>query len=363
MEQERKTPRERTDDLIRQLVPDWRPNPQQVLWTVRIGVALVALYVLIRFGYALQWTGFGQTEVKQGVQSSKTLWDWMDLLIIPVVLAIGGYFFNSSQNRATQAAAERRAQDEALQAYLDQMSDMMIPNNDQPTLSDEHPPDSLKTVARARTLTVLPRLGGDRRARVVQFLYESGLIYEDSLVLDLSKADLSGAYLIEASLNGTNLSSAFLNDANLLGADLTGANLSNALLSKAVLTGANLSDALLIEASVSWADLTSADLTSADLSGAWLTGADLSDAWLSRADLTGARLSDALLRGADLSGAALRDTRLGRADLSGAELSRADLSGATDWTEQQLEQAESLEGATMPNGQKYEDWIKSKDRK
>jgi hypothetical protein len=62
MEQEPKTPRERAEDLIRLLISDWRPTPQQVLWTVRIVVALVALYVLIRFGYALQWTGFGQTE-------------------------------------------------------------------------------------------------------------------------------------------------------------------------------------------------------------------------------------------------------------------------------------------------------------
>jgi hypothetical protein len=28
----------------------------------------------------------------------KSLWDWLGLLIVPVVLAIGGYLFNSSQN-------------------------------------------------------------------------------------------------------------------------------------------------------------------------------------------------------------------------------------------------------------------------
>jgi hypothetical protein len=70
----------------------------------------------------------------------KSLWDWLDLLIVPVVLAMGGYLFNSSQNRATQAAAERRAQDEALQAYLDHMSDMLMPDRDQPSLSGESPP-------------------------------------------------------------------------------------------------------------------------------------------------------------------------------------------------------------------------------
>jgi uncharacterized protein YjbI with pentapeptide repeats len=48
------------------------------------------------------------------------------------------------------------------------------------------------------------------------------------------------------------------------------------------------------------------------------------------------------------------------ADLSGVEMSGADLRGARGVTNEQLEQqAASLEGATMPNGQKYEDWLKS----
>ena len=39
---------------------------------------------------------------------------------------------------------------------------------------------------------------------------------------------------------------------------------------------------------------------------------------------------------------------------------KADLSAQDP--KQQLEAAKSLKGATMPNGQKYEDWLKSKDR-
>jgi hypothetical protein len=49
-------------------------------------------------------------------------------------------------------------------------------------------------------------------------------------------------------------------------------------------------------------------------------------------------------------------------NLSGATLTRADLSNATGITNDELEQqAKSLEGATMPNGQKYEDWLKEKE--
>jgi uncharacterized protein YjbI with pentapeptide repeats len=55
----------------------------------------------------------------------------------------------------------------------------------------------------------------------------------------------------------------------------------------------------------------------------------------------------------------LRDATLRDANLPGAKLSKADLSGAKDTTSKQLAQAKSLEGATMSNGQKYENWLKS----
>jgi hypothetical protein len=43
-------------------------------------------------------------------------------------------------------------------------------------------------------------------------------------------------------------------------------------------------------------------------------------------------------------------------------LGGACLGGAAGMTHEELEQqAKSLKGATMPNGQKYEDWIKDKE--
>src|SRR5215207_4402168 len=67
---------------------------------------------------------------------------------------------------------------------------------------------------------------------------------------------------------------------------------------------------------------------------------------------------------ADLGDVDLGVTRLAGADLSGATLTSTYLFGAHLYhaigvTDKQLEEAEPLEGATMPNGQKYEDWLKS----
>jgi hypothetical protein len=276
---------------------------KRVLWAAGIGAAL-ALSITVFGGYLFGWKWTGLPK--------QTFWDWLALLIVPIVLAIGGYLFTRSDNRATRAAAERRAQDDALQAYLDNMSGMLIPSKDQPSLYDEHPPGSLSSVARARTLTVLPRLGQDLKARVVQFLYESDLITENRVIVNLKGANLSYANLSYADLSKTDLSYA----------DLSGANLRKA------------------------------DLRGTDLLGANLSYADLSEAYLSEA-----------------KGATMR-----KADLSGAYLLWANLRGRTDvrvaysietkgWTKEQVlaAEADSLEGATMPNGQKYEDWLNDKE--
>ena len=78
--------------------------------------------------------------------------------------------------------------------------------------------------------------------------------------------------------------------------------------------------------------------------------------------LSRAYLRKANLRAANLREANLGVANLGVANLSGADLSGADLSGAKGITNEELvdQQAASLEGATMPNGQKYEEWLKDK---
>ena len=117
------------------------------------------------------------------------------------------------------------------------------------------------------------------------------------------------------------------------------------------------------EADLSGTDLNMADLSRANLRGADLGGADLRAAILLRTDLRGANLGGADLRrvlmsNAVLGGADLREADLREADLRGADLGGADLSGAFGWTEAQFRAAGSLEGATMPDGRRYEEWLK-----
>jgi uncharacterized protein YjbI with pentapeptide repeats len=226
----------------------------------------------------------------------KTFWNWLELLVIPLTLAAIGFMFDLRQQQIEEERAERaqqleerRAQDTALQAYLDQMGDLLLVRKlrESPEGSEE------RTLARARTLTVLARLDPRRKADVMGFLIEANLVQ-----------GVEGPPII-----------------SLAGANLSGADLSDV----------GPSDAGPIEFGPEQVSPPSAFFP---------TGADL--------------------RGAVLREADLREVDLSSADLTGADLSSANLRGATGITNEELaQQASSLEGTTMPNGQKYEDWLKS----
>jgi len=338
----------------------------------------------------------------------KTLWDWMGLLIVPVVLSLITVVFAWQQDirqdqietkraKAERELARERAQDQALQAYLDQMSNLLLERNLRESALGSNLPESasgseVRTLARARTLTVLSRLNSARKARLLQFLYETGLLHKEKPhphkekpVIDLNGADLSGidlhnnnlsgggAFLINVSRNqfyeGTiepskaaNLSGAILNDANLEravldytnleNADLEDADLSHASLSETHLSNANLSHANLSHhANLDGADLSYADLTNADLSDVVFEGFRAGDLNLTWAVLKDADLSDANLSGANLSNANLSNANLAGANLSGADLSNAHMYGVEGITKEELEkQTSKLEGAIMPDG-------------
>jgi uncharacterized protein YjbI with pentapeptide repeats len=348
-----------------------RDRPLAVLGAAAVVVA--AVVVLIRVGQHYQWTGLGESvrpkADNQEIQPRKTLWDWLQLFIVPLALAAIGLWFSAQQDahqqeiekdraKSDRHIEEQRAQDAALQAYLDQMSQLMLEGN----LRRSKESSEVRTLARARTQTVLGSLNSRRKGSVVQFLYEASLINKENPVVSLSDVRLSGANLSHLELSDANLSEAELKGANLSDVNLSDANLSEAELKGANLSDANLSDANLSDAKLDGADLTLAILPGADLSGAALKGAILSDAILSDAKLEGAVLSLANLRRADLSGADigggtflfdadLRRAELNDANLKGAYLRGANLREAEGVTQEQLEkQAETLEGATMPDG-------------
>jgi hypothetical protein len=276
-------------------------------WVMSISPLALVLGVVgvILYGYSTKagWVGV----------ADKNFWDYLELLFVPAILAIGAFWLNAAQRAREQARQDaqreleeykqnQRIQDGALEVYLNEMSKLMIDHNlIDSDRGDPNRPAPLHVVARARTLTVLPRLDGSRKGHLVRFWYQAGLL----------------TYL-------RNLS--------------------------------NFND---IEALHSHIDF---DPPPLDLRGADLSEANLREAQLEGATLFFVNLQGTDLRGAKLGGVNLQGANLRSAALNGADLRGAALNGAQFITNEQLAtQAASLERATMPNGQKYDEWLRDKE--
>jgi uncharacterized protein YjbI with pentapeptide repeats len=148
--------------------------------------------------------------------------------------------------------------------------------------------------------------------------------YADLREIDLSAAKADDAYWAKVDFSYADFYNATVNEASFKRAILNGAQFRETELKNAVLIEAECE-----EANFKLANLHGADLTEATLVKAKFEGADLAEA-----NLTGAFLSGANLQGANLQEADLQEARV---------------------TDEQLADTRTLQGATMPNGQTYED--------
>jgi uncharacterized protein YjbI with pentapeptide repeats len=367
--------------------------------SVMAELAYVALAVVVAVGAfavavsVLGWDWTGLTE--------KTLWDWLQLLVIPLALVAVGFVLSSLQSEREQRREEQRTEraqrrearqaardreiaadnrrEEALRGYLQEMSDLMLEGR---LLRGRRSSDA-RLVARTLTLTVLRRLDGQRKAAVARFLTEAHLL-EQGLGrrprIDLAGADFRGVELgagsfgavpvdgvvgggVLASFSGADLRGAVFRNATMVStrfenarlaeADFGGATLVEVDFRGADLTGANLRGARtqFLETSFDYADLQDADLREVELlasfDGASLENADFAEAQLAQLPGGGSGLrgsfTEACLTGARFVGASARNADFTFAYGHGADFTGADLRD-TDFRNAQLPEAR-FEGA------------------
>ncbi|MBA2681012.1 MAG: pentapeptide repeat-containing protein [Ktedonobacteraceae bacterium] len=326
----------------------------------------------------------------------KTVWDWLQLVIIPFVLLVVGSGFSYEQNLTNSQIAQQQhnvdlkivhdqQQEATLKTYLDDMSDLMISNNVfPPLLLQANKTDGIRKVAQAKTEVALENLDAKYKADVMVFLHKAGLINwhnisstpisnESAFPLvvldydDLSGIDLSGNYMTNvdmrdtllrnANMNGSilaydnlsisvmqniNLSDTSLHGVDLHGSDLAGANLSRALL--------NCDSIAVGKAALDWNKLqVCPNLNGVNLTNAILKGTNLKGVNLSSVNLTSANLSGALLN-CNIHQGKTYCVNLSSPNLSGVDLSKANLKGAVVDTALLEKEAKSLKGAIMPDG-------------
>jgi uncharacterized protein YjbI with pentapeptide repeats len=331
-----------------------------VLGAVLVVAAAAVAFTVVAYRREWQWTGLpadsGDGTPESRPRPAKTLWDWLQLFIVPLVLALAAFGLNAAQvdrdrkqeqRRAAQerrleerrtandrASAEDRAREETLTTYLQEMSDLMTPGGR--TSADT------QTLAQTLTLVALRRLDGARKGLVVQFLYEADLIAGSAAAegliapagcgsggrhpcrrigvkVYLDNADLRNA-VMPSSLGSLELSGpasralggaevvGWFDGADLRNADFRGGRLQSITFRRTDLRGANFSGAHLDGTSFSGACLSSARFDrvevgeSADFSDTEGRGVNFSNARLTKATFKRARLTDVRLSGATTTG-------------------------------------------------------------
>jgi len=167
----------------------------------------VASLIIISWPDFPDWTGLDY----------RSAWDFVGLLIIPVALAIIGYYFSKTLKDNELKIAQDDREEDALQNYFDKMTELIL-WYDLRTAPKEGKED-VHNLARARTLSILRSFKGSEAAvhkrSVLEFLHESELIQGENPIVYLDGADLFEADLFEVNLSEANLSGANLRGARL----------------------------------------------------------------------------------------------------------------------------------------------------
>lgn len=229
----------------------------------------------------------------QPLEATKTLWDKasvviqafgaLGILVSLIGLAVTVHEFDVQQTSNAAQALDQQRQD-TLNEYLDDMSALVL----QYGLTTSKPNSPTRAIAVARTLTAVRNLDGSRKATIIRYLWEAGLLTGPQPIVNINGADLNLVVFTNVVLKGVDLVKLALNYAQINGAQLAAADLSGSALFDATMIGANLTSAnltysdpigaSLTDATLTRANLRYADLDGADFAGATLTGADLKDA-------------------------------------------------------------------------------------
>jgi len=183
---------------------------------IMIIVISVVILLLVFKTTLINGTGFFSviTNNVDVIHEGKTLWDWLDLLLIPIALAIFAYFSSKEIKKIELMVSIERTRDISLQSYIEKVTDYLsqgslkimdtskneINNEVEDNLTHNDAQQQAKAIEIRRLVTLLTKttlkmLDGERKGLVIQFLYDAKLItisnIENKPIISLKGADLS----------------------------------------------------------------------------------------------------------------------------------------------------------------------------
>jgi uncharacterized protein YjbI with pentapeptide repeats len=254
-----------------------------IILAILIIAAITLIYWAVHPENSPEWTGFGTFSETTDETRYKTLWDWLDLIIIPVSIGLFAWIITEYEKDNNKRIEVEKSRENILDSFIRTMTELLV----QYDLAG-NPDQKRLAIAKTRINMALSQLDGSRKGQILQFLYESDLIDKtpkfklrganfNNAVLDnivLGEAEIRSAHFEDASLINANLNGIILNSCNFTNADLTGSQVDNTDFGYT-----NLTNSRLLNMDLTSVDFEGADLTNADLEGSKIKQEQLNNIW------------------------------------------------------------------------------------
>lgn len=225
-----------------------------------IGVVIFLVIISLLYCFEDKIPGFGPSKIETEstetalpnnykktityqIVARKNVWDYLQLLIVPLALVLIAFLFNQSEKREEDKRAIDNQYESALQIYFKAMSELLL-NHKLLNSEKGHP---VRDVAQIHTLTTLHRVDPERKGSIISFLNNAGLINTDDTLVSLEYADLYEADLKGQTLDKANFCKAVLTKADFRACKLKGVDFTDAKMDNAILRNADLATAILNE--------------------------------------------------------------------------------------------------------------------
>ena len=254
-------------------------NTKKTIKYILIVLFILLLIVLIKWAawpsHSPYWTGFGESKMQNGINPNKTLWDWLDLLLIPLIITLTGWYISRSEKNNDIAREKEKNQQNIRENYLKIITSLLLEHN----LQNSEEGDVVRSVAKAHTTTFLRNADNTRRGIILQFLYESDLISENPII-DLLGVKLNSCHFDKIKLINIEITGAYFRECSFVKS-----NLENSIFCASNFSGSNLS----------YSNLKNVDFTYCDMIDTEIIGVDLRQAKIEGVDFTNANLKESTI--------------------------------------------------------------------
>src|SRR5436305_7692273 len=95
----------------------WQKNKRRFIIAIIVVIALLIAFALAVYFFGWDWTGLtsatGPTlKPNEQYRPPKIFWDVLQLLIVPIILAVGGFWLNQLQKTRDERLTEQRTKTE-----------------------------------------------------------------------------------------------------------------------------------------------------------------------------------------------------------------------------------------------------------